>query len=1753
MSDFISKVIKGEDDLQLGGETAQTRVDQVVYVRKNPAPGQYTSIKSAIESIVDASSSKRYIIDVGPGEYIENPMEIPSWVSIKGVEQNSTIIIANDPDSDLITLRSQSNLESFSIRGPINQSAIKFSATTFLGSSRIHDVLFSNQISTLVNCDSDSARGAIVISSPRGTPDLDFDCAFYARSTNNPLVVVITEWVYEDTTLPYSGRVFDGEGADLTFLAQNITTRSLATTGVAARFADGVSVRLIDVSIRGYETSLLVEEVNNPCELAISYISLTDTINPINIQCTNSSGYIVGVWDNNNVTNLSGNSISLVGASPSNSLFVNQREVEIVDSKVIQVRTDPGPNDFTSVKAAIDSITDATETNRYVVEVSPGVFTEDTIVMKPHVSLVGIDRNATIVQVDDPSKFLFVSADNCSVSDLTLIGGTDSSGGIIITGTHAVGGVFFIRNVTFGNSYKIIDMNSSTFAQITCFTCFGANNLDFNTGFDIRGSGVNILSLVSYNMQISSTAVMDSLVNITGTNNRFYAANVAAINGGGQLGNAIQAQNGATISLTDFTIDGPDVGLRVNNVGSGVHMQMAGFNILNSTANSILIEHPDTTGSISGTFSADNVSLDPNALVGLAHSDPDQNTAGFAVTGDILHSDVGQPSIRLSTLIRESIGLGLMSGGVLSKNGSNLIVDVSSGTGFVNDSNNVVQEIEWGTTQLTLAANQIRYVTVNDNSLVQLESNLPSDYSRRIVLGRVVSNDSEVTLVERIPTRIYHYPNRLEQYLREVFRAIFSSGGLVSEGTTAGTINITPAVYYLGATRNTTDGATPLTYIGRYRDGLGGWLEQTPQTIVPNGLYDNNSGTLASVPASQFTKHLLAMSIDQNVQSYMLVISQNTYADLNAAIAADLPQIPPEFSDSVVFTAAIIMQEGVNSIVDTIDIRPRPEFAAASIGGVTDHGGLTGLSDDDHPQYLLADGSRTITGNLNLGDNNITNVGLVDGVDVSTHASRHLPNGDDAITTAAPSDNLTADTTNSEGIQNSLARSDHSHSISTGTPSSLVPDQSNTEGVSPNIARADHVHNLSTDIPVSIGTSNEQGVSTSFSRADHVHNHGNQPGGSLHDVATISTAGFMSATDKYDHDEMVQSREDEKEPTGFVNRTDSVLSFDTITRTLSIQPSSVSFNVYVKGVKRTINSILSEQIPNVSGNYFFFINELGELDHQNFFDVSILSDKAYVAHVYWDAINNILVSFGEERHGITMDNATHGYLHSNLGTRLVNGASINFSENTDGTLDSDMQIALADMMVADEDIQIQISNSTTPSNPFEQILSPIAEIPVYRREGSIWTKDPATVYPLKLGAVRPQFNFEGMSGWETQDASANGNHLVSYIFATTSLSEPIICILGQEEYTSIADADANGDWDSIDFGDLPFQEIKLLYQLIYEVDSNFTNTPKARIAHVKDYRFGIDKGLSAFAFNTDHSNLSGLSNDDHLQYLIRSGIRPMTGNLDLGTNNIINVNQVNGVTVESHATRHLPGGADSLSTAAAVTQIPNQTNSEGTSTSFARADHIHNIPVDVAVELTDNTNAEGVANSFSRSDHTHSHGNRSGGSLHAAVVPSVLDVGGSNGFMTSIDKEKLDEWDAGYLQYSSSVLYSSNSVIFQSLSMGTNESSFPNGYFTKVNATDFRVNFSGIVRVTYRVLGYTSANDRAFDVEVFLNNSPITRSRTRSWSKNVPERTGTASCETKIVVSPNDILQLRVASVEGDIVSVQVGNATMSVEVYRIK
>ena len=182
-----------------------------------------------------------------------------------------------------------------------------------------------------------------------------------------------------------------------------------------------------------------------------------------------------------------------------------------------------------------------------------------------------------------------------------------------------------------------------------------------------------------------------------------------------------------------------------------------------------------------------------------------------------------------------------------------------------------------------------------------------------------------------------------------------------------------------------------------------------------------------------------------------MVYDTHQYASQLLAADATLTTPPNYFSDSVTLIAGIIVQQGNPVISGIIDQRPIIGFRTAGINPSADHSSLLNLTSDDHKQYLLANGVRPLTGNLIMGSNSITGVNLINSIDITSHASRHLPGGSDPLTT--------------------------------GTPSS-------------------------------IGTFSQIGSVNAFARQDHIHAHDNQPGGSLHATASTTSAGFMSSTDK---------------------------------------------------------------------------------------------------------------------------------------------------------------------------------------------------------------------------------------------------------------------------------------------------------------------------------------------------------------------------------------------------------------------------------------------------------------------------------------------------------------------------------------------------------------------------------------------------------------------------------------------------------------
>jgi hypothetical protein len=121
-------------------------------------------------------------------------------------------------------------------------------------------------------------------------------------------------------------------------------------------------------------------------------------------------------------------------------------------------------------------------------------------------------------------------------------------------------------------------------------------------------------------------------------------------------------------------------------------------------------------------------------------------------------------------------------------------------------------------------------------------------------------------------------------------------------------------------------------------------------------------------------------------------------------------------------------------------------------------------------------------------------------------------------------------------------------------------------------------------------------------------------------------------------------------------------------------------------------------------------------------------------------------------------------------------------------------------------------------------------------------------------------------------ADVPSNQYVAYwIFATNEPATPIASLMGQRVDVLIASARENNKYESLTLGTLPFQEMKLLYRIIYRNDA----TP---YEEAQDLRSVSNLPAGTYVA-TNHNVLTGLTTgDDHTQYVLNEGD---TGNINI--------------------------------------------------------------------------------------------------------------------------------------------------------------------------------------------------------------------------------------------------------------------------------
>jgi hypothetical protein len=1034
-------------------------VSNILYVSNLGTTTSYQTISSALNAVTSPSESNPWLIYVGPGIYIEPLLSIPSYVSVIGATIERTVVQPDTANHHVFVLDTYAELSFLSIQN---------AGTGYAGIACVNAGNYTQMHKvSIYNCDIGVYCESSTLDSNCYLEYVDingmYTYAVQIVSTNGFECFVNAEnfYIFPDAINVSADQILiDGTAATMEALTCGIHGNG-ADNGI--RVTNGATLSINGVYFFTCLIGIYADNTGTDPKLKISGTSFENCTTNFNIANTTATGNYTGFCE-----------YSKKSINDSNSFFITNK-----DMRQITVMKKGG--DFTSLATALASITDSSSTNPYLIAIGPGIFTEPVMDIPTYVTLEGSAITTTIIQPDAANHHVFhLTNPNADIGFLTIQGAGAGYCGVFV---DDIGYWALLHKVSIYNCDISVKIESTTQDSYLYLEYVDIDEL-YNKALEVVSNNgfISYCNAENFYCYPTNESMTGANIDISGEDSEVHLI-TGGIEGNG-TGIGVSIIDGGSFSCQATYILNCDVGIQIPNTGSGPYITVNAR--LENITYDIEVLNPNTTGNVGGILNISKVSVDSSCVLGMNYSD--HGTAGLVVLQDIYQGDIHDRLINISKLIRAGSTVGWVSGGEITRT-TGLGISVALGNGFLIDqTDGLLKEVNWVETPLTLTASSSDYIFVNSSGVVTHSTSLPS-FRNIVFLGRAFTLASSIDYIAKSVININQHGNAVEDYQRTAIGPVYVSGSTVIENTSnAFQLDIAGGNYYYGTKQYLPSGGSNVTFEARYK-AVSGWNYVASQTAVNHTQYDDGTGTLHDLTTGYYAKHSLYTVGDGTEEKYILFISQAEYANLSAAQLAGLPSVSTDIINSVTLIADIIIKEGDANIIQIDDQRPRMGFKPSSLSAVGNHPDLSGLitGDSGHTQFLMRDGTKAMSGNLDMGGGNVTNVGRVDGVTVSSHGNRHIPNGLDALTTAAPLANLTSVTTNATGTANSLARSDHSHAITTGAPSTQNTDQANAAGSSASLSKADHIHNIPTATPVSIGATNAQGSSTSFAKADHVH------------------------------------------------------------------------------------------------------------------------------------------------------------------------------------------------------------------------------------------------------------------------------------------------------------------------------------------------------------------------------------------------------------------------------------------------------------------------------------------------------------------------------------------------------------------------------------------------------------------------------------------------------------------------------------------
>lgn len=295
---------------------------------------------------------------------------------------------------------------------------------------------------------------------------------------------------------------------------------------------------------------------------------------------------------------------------------------------------------------------------------------------------------------------------------------------------------------------------------------------------------------------------------------------------------------------------------------------------------------------------------------------------------------------------------GYFTGGVISDGGSGTI-NISSGEGFIRESaddNAPLLSFKFdGVTGLAIPINTTRYVFVDDAGNISLNASEFTETVDNIMIGVATNEGDTVIHAFNLGVRLEESIGQMGRYIRRVddIQRDKRKGGLIfgQSGDANRDVTMTQGSLWWGRTEylitafDTSGADTFETYSAAGQEATG-------VSQFPNEQYDDSIEGLKDMGNNKWAVLWFYIEPDDHI---VMIYGRDQYVTEGQA-EDELPpssSVPNRISAASTIAAKFIFQKG-EDIASKVESAFGTPFTSA---GVTDHGNLAGLADDDHTQY----------------------------------------------------------------------------------------------------------------------------------------------------------------------------------------------------------------------------------------------------------------------------------------------------------------------------------------------------------------------------------------------------------------------------------------------------------------------------------------------------------------------------------------------------------------------------------------------------------------------------------------------------------------------------------------------------------------------------------------------------------------------------------------------------------------------------------